>query len=1328
MRNKLIILFLFFCSTLILFNGHVSETIIAAPETVVRIAEVSAPDINCVFDTDCVITVNDTTDIITLPLGTGSGFLQTRTWPVGEPGTQAEGLYGYEYRIDVRGIAGTLAIPCVSSFQLSFPNLVPLDYDGDSVLEEVFVVTSGGIGTIQPFLVDKVGDNLTFTFAPSACAGSFSGDGDSTFFIGLTSTSPPVFNTALLAGSLEYSDVLQVRTPDYSFDTLYGIVGEHLSIIDTSSMIATPIMPVPGFSYFEGLTFHESNGYFYTIANTHEPRLVRINMYTETVQDLGLITLPDTVIALGEAIAYHPLDGKLYASLGTFGSRSNKLVVFENPASPQATFVSNIQGVIMSDMDSLVYADGYLYANDTFESSDLLATFLYRIDNPATGDTSFIGQANNQYNNDMAYITSPSSNTLYKAHHFQGLGEVSIESGAVNPLGHVTAPIAGKLHAISAGPKPPKPSFAFAHTATSTTISGHKTLLDHPDLNADPDAKLIVTQNWNPTSPSGVYNNHVIGVMYEDSRWHIFNQDDAAIPVGASFNVLVEGSEKAYVHIHGETNGGYNETLLNHPVLNNESDGAMLKTAVYNPSQSIGIIYNETTYPGYHIDQNQWAIFKEQTDEFSQMPYGTAFNVFVPSSDETVYRHQALASNIFGNYTYLDHPLLNGNPNAVFFANAFWDNGLVRYYQNTRENIGVWYSYSTQRWAIFNQDTLVDMAEEAQFIVYIPDQSKVIERPLTLWHAWDGIEADLLESLATTAPYANISIQQFASHSDLLDALESTNSDEPDLIVAPDMLVNGIQNSGFGTGYCLPGQCPACEGPNPPHWCPYAGGDFSKLRNQGFLIHSLCGPDGCVCSQPNPPRWCIAAGVKPEIGPDIFQAAFSDSVNGEIYPIGYPISWDSLNIGVNVEWFVANELSLPSTTNEILALRESYPDLIHNAIPEASFQAGGAVPDFQTLFDAIEGEPNPDPMDAGLLLMWSSQYAELSGDVGQLILLPFDGYASAPIVEGIIINGSSPYVSHAVEFARQLATVDFQQALFENNGRLPTNPSAWYTHLSQGHLAFGESNLLGWVNQLPEIDIPQIIDRPTFESPEFDDSPCGGAAAWFYEQFLDAHGITDTTLVIAEFEARQIEKYCERYMPDFGRDDCSIVARHVFAQRYAELRGHPNAYSLAKLTAHLAYSSCQFSWTRYILSPSMSHNLSFSNIGNGLTLNLPANLHNSSYLLIVREGTLDPYVDLKGVIGVPFSINIYDHALEHKLDQFAQKFLMEVSYDETDLDEVNEEKLALFFWDNRAREWVEVETVIDVDNNTITAELDQLTTFAIRPKGNLKIYLPIVIR
>jgi len=79
---------------------------------------------------------------------------------------------------------------------------------------------------------------------------------------------------------------------------------------------------------------------------------------------------------------------------------------------------------------------------------------------------------------------------------------------------------------------------AFVHVAAVGNIFGNYTIIDSPYSNNDPFAMILVTPNWGG-SGSNVYLNHPIGVYYTGSKWAIFNQDSAAMPVNAAFNVLI---------------------------------------------------------------------------------------------------------------------------------------------------------------------------------------------------------------------------------------------------------------------------------------------------------------------------------------------------------------------------------------------------------------------------------------------------------------------------------------------------------------------------------------------------------------------------------------------------------------------------------------------------------------------------------------------------------------------------------------------------------------------------------------------------------------------
>ena len=84
----------------------------------------------------------------------------------------------------------------------------------------------------------------------------------------------------------------------------------------------------------------------------------------------------------------------------------------------------------------------------------------------------------------------------------------------------------------------------FVHRATAENVSANNTFLDSDVINDNSDAILYVTQSWNPDGGDGTYNDHPVGVWYDEGagRWAIFNQDREAMPEGAAFNVaVVEG-------------------------------------------------------------------------------------------------------------------------------------------------------------------------------------------------------------------------------------------------------------------------------------------------------------------------------------------------------------------------------------------------------------------------------------------------------------------------------------------------------------------------------------------------------------------------------------------------------------------------------------------------------------------------------------------------------------------------------------------------------------------------------------------------------------------
>jgi hypothetical protein len=177
-----------------------------------KVVNVSAPAINCVFNPPCTVTVNDTSDNVTMSAG-GTGFLQSRTYK-GYPGSPADGLYAYEYRLDLRNAVGALNIACIDWMSISFgPVVSTLNYGGSAAPDQVFVVTGGGIGTIGIASAIQTGSNIKFKFTSPVCEGGAPGKGDSSFFWGLVSKTQPKFVTATLHETGSATHVVKARAP-----------------------------------------------------------------------------------------------------------------------------------------------------------------------------------------------------------------------------------------------------------------------------------------------------------------------------------------------------------------------------------------------------------------------------------------------------------------------------------------------------------------------------------------------------------------------------------------------------------------------------------------------------------------------------------------------------------------------------------------------------------------------------------------------------------------------------------------------------------------------------------------------------------------------------------------------------------------------------------------------------------------------------------------------------------------------------------------------------------------------------------------------------------
>ncbi len=260
--------------------------------------------------------------------------------------------------------------------------------------------------------------------------------------------------------------------------------------------------------------------------------------------------------------------------------------------------------------------------------------------------------------------------------------------------------------------------YGFLHQALAP--SGNQTVIQDPPPDAALDAAALplVTSNWNPAGHGGGYLEHYTGLQFlggGTQRWAVFTEDAAAMPEGVAFNVFRPAAGPdvfAQLAGAGNTTGSY--TTIDNPAVNGRGDRFLLATHDWNGAGSPGVYENHAF--GVFWFSGRWSIANLDA---APMATGTAFHVYSQDPSPNAYVHVATPANSTANYTLLDHRLLNGNACARVLVTP---NGTGGVYQAMP--IGVFWSASARRWAIFNQqasDPPPPIAAGASFNVFVDE-------------------------------------------------------------------------------------------------------------------------------------------------------------------------------------------------------------------------------------------------------------------------------------------------------------------------------------------------------------------------------------------------------------------------------------------------------------------------------------------------------------------------------------------------------------------------------------------------------------------------------
>jgi hypothetical protein len=172
----------------------------------------------------------------------------------------------------------------------------------------------------------------------------------------------------------------------------------------------------------------------------------------------------------------------------------------------------------------------------------------------------------------------------------------------------------------------------FVQTATTGNSGGDSTFLDNTLTNGRPQTRVLVTPVWNPGGTGGVYNNHPVGVWYDhtSNRWAIFNEDEADMTAGASFNVMLgnkpSGGGASTIQVATTANTGLDSTFISNPLTTGNPNAVVFETPNFNPNGVGGTYDRPATGIWWSGSNSQAAIFNQ---DGSAMPRNAAFNLII---------------------------------------------------------------------------------------------------------------------------------------------------------------------------------------------------------------------------------------------------------------------------------------------------------------------------------------------------------------------------------------------------------------------------------------------------------------------------------------------------------------------------------------------------------------------------------------------------------------------------------------------------------------------------------------------------------------------------
>lgn len=172
-----------------------------------------------------------------------------------------------------------------------------------------------------------------------------------------------------------------------------------------------------------------------------------------------------------------------------------------------------------------------------------------------------------------------------------------------------------------------------------------------------------------------------------------------AEPSSGSGNPNDTSSQTSFFYRATDENSHGDYTYISDPSIDGDPHAVVVAAPTQDQVGTGASTYEHNVGVWYEPVRKRWAIFNQDR---APVQVGSTFKVVIPRKSLR-FIHHANALNTAGNYTYLDDPLINHRPNAVFAVTQNWNPGGGPGVYNDHP-VGTQYDEKLGKWAVYNED------------------------------------------------------------------------------------------------------------------------------------------------------------------------------------------------------------------------------------------------------------------------------------------------------------------------------------------------------------------------------------------------------------------------------------------------------------------------------------------------------------------------------------------------------------------------------------------------------------------------------------------------